>query len=82
MVWSGGHGVTTPRSHVHLSRRRVPERCRTSPNASYDGTFGIHLCNVREGQCFFRGPTFVLDANGRRFECRKVEAGDAAEGDS
>jgi hypothetical protein len=71
-----------PVPNVHLSRRRVPERCRRSPNAIHDGTFGIYLCNVREGQCFYRGPTLVLDASGRRFECRKVEAGDAAEDDA
>jgi hypothetical protein len=66
-------------SHFHVSRRRVPERCRHSPDASHDGQFGIHLCNVREGQCFYRGPIFVLDANGRRFECRKVESTDPDE---
>jgi hypothetical protein len=66
-------------SHIHVSRRRVPERCRHSPDASYDGTFAIHICNVREGQCFYRGPTFVLDANGRHFECRKVESNDSDE---
>jgi len=61
-------------THSHVSRRRVPEGCRHSPNASHDGTFGIYLCNVREGQCYFRGPIFVLDSSGRRFECRKVES--------
>ena len=61
-------------SHLHRSRPRVPERCRRAPDTTYDRTFGITLCNVRTGSCFYRGPVFVLDAQGRRHECRKVEA--------
>ncbi len=66
-------------AHIHVERRRVPEVCRRTPNASHDGTFGIYLCNVRQGQCYYRGPTFVLDSTGRRLECRKVEADESAE---
>ncbi len=66
-------------THLHVNRRRVPEGCRRSPNASRDGTFDIYLCNVRQGQCYYRGPIFVLDTNGRRLECRKVEATDSDE---
>ncbi len=64
----------TPATHLHRSRLRVPDRCRTSPDAGYDRSFGLHLCNVKEGACSYRGPTFVLDAQGRRYECRKVDA--------
>ena len=66
-------------AQVHANRRRVPEGCRRSPDASHDGTFGIYLCNVRQGQCFYRGPIFVLDSAGRRLECRKVEANESDE---
>ncbi len=66
-------------THVHVNRRRVPEGCRRSPDASHDGTFGIYLCNVRQGQCYYRGPIFVLDATGRHLECRKVEANEPEE---
>lgn len=61
-------------THLHLRRTRVPERCRPSPDCSYDRGIGLHLCNVRSGNCHYRGPVFILDATGRRFECRKVEA--------
>ncbi len=62
-------------THLHRSRPRLPERCRRSPDSSFDRSFGLHLCNVRDGLCFYRGPVFVLDADGRRYECRKAEAG-------
>jgi hypothetical protein len=75
----GSDGATMRPTHVHVSRPRIPEGCRRTPNASRDGTFGIFICNVREGQCFFRGPIFVQDVNGRRFECRKVETPDSDE---
>ena len=61
-------------NHLHLHRPRVPERCRRSPDSSYDRTFGLHICNVsvKEGSCFFRGPVTLLEANGQKFECRKA----------
>jgi len=64
-------------SHLHVRRPRIPERCRRSPDRSYDRSFGLHLCNVKDSPCFYRGPTFVMDPDGRKFECRKVEGDEA-----
>lgn len=58
-------------SHVHVARPVVPDRCRRSPDSSYDGTFGLHLCNVKSAPCFFRGPVYVLTGETRQYECRK-----------
>ena len=59
-------------THLHVRRPRVPERCRRWTDSTYDRAFGLHLCNVKLGPCFYRGPVFVLDVDGRRFECRKA----------
>ena len=64
-------------SHLHVRLPRVPERCRRTPDRSYDRSFGLYICNVRDGPCFYRGPAFVMDANGRKPECRKQD-GDPA----
>ncbi len=65
-------------SHLHVRRPRIPERCRRAPDCAYDGTFGFYLCNVRDSPCFYRGPAFVLDANGGKLECRKTESDSAS----
>lgn len=50
---------------------RVPIRCQRSPNAAFDRAFAIYTCNQRDSRCPFYGPTYVLDNEGRHFECRK-----------
>lgn len=50
---------------------RVPLRCARTPNATFDRGFAIHTCNQRDVPCPFRGPVYVLDDNGRHYECRK-----------
>lgn len=66
--WHNMHDLA---SHVHVSRPVVPDRCRRTPDCSYDGTFGLYLCNVKSTPCFFRGPVYVLTGETRQFECRK-----------
>lgn len=48
----------------------VPERCRRSPNSSFDRAFGIYVCNQRDARCCFHGPVFIQDDSGRHYECR------------
>jgi hypothetical protein len=50
---------------------RVPARCVRAPNATFDRSFAIYTCNQRDVRCPFHGPTYVLDAEGPHFECRK-----------
>lgn len=67
-------GVRPPRNpHLHVKRLRVPERCRQAPDCHLDRNFGIYLCDVKILPCHYRGTVFVLDQDGRRFECRKAE---------
>jgi hypothetical protein len=54
------------------NRLLCPDRCLRAPVATYDRSFAIHVCGVRESHCAYRGPVFVLDAAGRHFECRKA----------
>lgn len=49
----------------------LPARCRRAPNASYDRSFGIFLCDQRDARCHFYGPVYVQDQEGRQYECRK-----------
>jgi hypothetical protein len=51
---------------------RVPARCQRSPNATFDRSFAMFTCNQRDPSCPFHGPAYVLDNEGRRFECRKM----------
>jgi hypothetical protein len=55
-------------------RPRCPDRCLRAPNAFYDRGFAILLCGNRDGYCSFRGAVYVLDADGRRYECQKPAA--------
>ena len=60
-----------------ISRRpTVPDRCRRTPDCSYDNTFGLFLCNVRGSPCSYRGPVYVLTGETRQYECRKVGTSD------
>jgi len=49
----------------------VPDRCLRNPNAVLDRSFGIFVCNQRDARCHFHGPDFLLDDDGRHYECRK-----------
>jgi hypothetical protein len=49
----------------------VPARCLRHPNASADRAFGVFVCNHGDARCHFYGPVYVLDQEGRRYECRK-----------
>ena len=55
--------------------RRVPVKCRRTPNATFDRSFAIFTCNQRDMRCPFHGPTYVLDNDGYHFECRKRAEG-------
>jgi hypothetical protein len=50
---------------------RVPLRCQRTPNATFDRSFAMFVCNQRDARCPFYGPAYVLDNEGRHFECRK-----------
>lgn len=54
---------------------RVPLRCERTPNATFDRGFAIFTCNQRDARCPFYGPAYVLDGDGRHFECRKMAGG-------
>jgi hypothetical protein len=50
---------------------RVPIRCQRTPNATFDRSFAMFTCNQRDPRCPFYGPAYILDNDGRHFECRK-----------
>lgn len=50
----------------------VPSRCQRAPNATFDRSFVMFTCNQRDARCPFHGPSYVLDNDGRHFECRKM----------
>lgn len=58
-------------ANLQTKRPYVPERCAKSPNCQYDGNFGIYTCGERDRRCHYHGPVFILDQDGRHFECRK-----------
>ena len=53
----------------------MPLRCQRAPNASFDRSFAMFTCNQRDARCPFYGPAYVLDGDGRHFECRKMAGG-------
>jgi hypothetical protein len=66
---ANGPGGAAPSTALY-----VPARCQRVPNATHDRAFGIWLCDQRDARCCHFGPAYVLDEDGRRYECHKRDA--------